>query len=219
MNSIKLGNQIIDDITPPYIIAEIGVNHEGSLEKAKELIELAKEGGADAAKFQTYKADTLASVNSPAYWDRSKEHTGSQHELFQKYDCFEEKDYIALCEHCKNVGIDFISTPFDDLAVDFLNPLIPFFKIASADITNIPFLRKIASKNKPVILFKRYLISTNLVVIQANFMLALIVCRKFLTFCATHQKTTPQQSYQFGLERNSPFCIYSNFINKFSQSI
>ena len=152
MNSIKLGNQIIDDITPPYIIAEIGVNHEGSLEKAKELIELAKEGGANAAKFQTYKADTIASVNSPAYWDRSMESTASQHELFQKYDCFDEKDYIALCEHCHKVGIEFLSTPFDEVAVDFLDPLMPFFKIASADITNIPFLRKIAFKQKPVLL-------------------------------------------------------------------
>jgi len=83
MNSIKLGNRVIEETTSPYIIAEIGVNHEGSLEKAKGLIELAHEGGADAAKFQTYKADTLASVNSPAYWDRNKENTGSQHELFQ----------------------------------------------------------------------------------------------------------------------------------------
>jgi sialic acid synthase SpsE len=152
MKAIKLGNKIIDQTSPPYIIAEIGVNHEGSLEKAKELIELAKEGGADAAKFQTYKADTLASVNSPAYWDRDKENTGSQHELFQKYDCFEEKDYIALCKHCKNVGIDFISTPFDDLALDFLDNLVPFFKIASADITNIPFLRRVAAKRKPILL-------------------------------------------------------------------
>ena len=111
MNSIKLGNKIINATTPPYIIAEIGVNHEVSLKKAKELIELAKEGGADAAKFQTYKADTLASVNSPAYWDRNKENTSSQHELFQKYDCFEENDYIALCKHCQKVGLDFISRP------------------------------------------------------------------------------------------------------------
>lgn len=152
MNSIKLGENIIDETTPPYIIAEIGVNHEGSLSKAKELIDLAKEGGAEAAKFQTYKANTLASVNSPAYWDLNKENTLSQHELFQKYDCFDEKEYIALYEHCHNVGIEFLSTPFDEVAVDFLEPLMNFFKIASADITNIPFLRKIASKKKPVLL-------------------------------------------------------------------
>ena len=83
---IKLGQKTINDDSLPYIIAEIGVNHEGSIEKAKELISLAKEGGADAAKFQSYKAETLASKNSPAYWDTNKESTRSQYELFKKYD-------------------------------------------------------------------------------------------------------------------------------------
>jgi N-acetylneuraminate synthase len=152
MLQIQLGSTMIDADSPPYIIAEIGVNHSGSLKKAKELIDLAKEGGANAAKFQTYKADTIASINSPAYWDRTKEKTSSQNELFQKYDCFNEKDYIALFHHCQDVEIDYLSTPFDDTAVDFLDPLMACFKIASADITNIPFLRKIASKKKPVLL-------------------------------------------------------------------
>ena len=138
MNSIKLGNRIIDATTPPYIIAEIGVNHEGSLVKAKELIELVKEGGADAAKFQSYKADTLASKQSPAYWDVTKEPTKSQHELFQKYDQFGPEDYLTLAEHCTIQDINFISTPFDDASIDFLDPIVPFFKIASANITNIP---------------------------------------------------------------------------------
>jgi sialic acid synthase SpsE len=136
----------------PYVIAEIGVNHEGSLEQAKKLIELAKKGGADAAKFQSYKASTLASKNSPAYWDTNKEPTLSQHQLFKKYDAFGQSEYIELAAHCRNVGIDFLSTPFDDVAIDFLDPLMPFFKIASADITNIPFLRKVAAKGKPVVL-------------------------------------------------------------------
>ena len=73
--SIKLGDRIISSESKPYIIAEIGVNHEGSMDQAKRLIDLAKEGGADAAKFQTYKADTLASKQSPAYWDLTKEST------------------------------------------------------------------------------------------------------------------------------------------------
>ena len=68
MINIRLGSHEINQMSMPYIIAEIGVNHEGSFLKAKQLIDLAKEGGADAAKFQTYKADTLASKNSPAYW-------------------------------------------------------------------------------------------------------------------------------------------------------
>lgn len=152
MNSIQLGNFTVNEESDPYIIAEIGVNHEASMSKAKELIELAKLGGANAAKFQTYKAETIASKNSPAYWDLSKEKTKSQFELFKKYDKFGEKEYILLYEHCKKVGIDFVSTPFDSKSIDFLDPLMSFYKIASADITNLPFLRKIASKNKPIIL-------------------------------------------------------------------
>lgn len=136
----------------PYIIAEIGVNHEGDLKLAKELIRQAKEGGAHAAKFQSYKASKLASKNSPAYWDTNKETTKSQHELFKKYDSFGERDYQELAVYCKEVGIDFVSTPFDLEAVDFLDSLMPFFKIASADITNIPLIRKCASKKKPIIM-------------------------------------------------------------------
>jgi N-acetylneuraminate synthase len=116
------------------------------------LIELAHEGGAHGAKFQSYKANTLASKQSPAYWDTSKEATLSQHELFQKYDNFEAGDYAALAAHANKVGIDFLSTPFDDDAVDYLAPLVPFFKIASADITNTPLLRRVAKVGKPVVL-------------------------------------------------------------------
>lgn len=136
----------------PYVIAEIGVNHEGDFDTAKRLIDLAKEGGADAAKFQTYKADKIASKHSPAYWDRAAEPTDSQRELFMKYDAFEEEDYAALAEYCKEVEIDFASTPFDAEAVAFLNPLMTYFKIASADLTNIPMLRLIAANGKPVLL-------------------------------------------------------------------
>jgi N-acetylneuraminate synthase len=150
--SVVLGRRTMSPTSRPYIIAEIGVNHEGSLELAKRLIELAKEGGADGAKFQSYKADTLASKNSPAYWDTSKEATRSQHELFQKYDNFEPEDYAELARHAAECDIDFLSTPFDDAAVDYLEPLVPFYKIASADITNTPLLRRVARTRKPVVL-------------------------------------------------------------------
>ena len=151
-NTVKLGNRVIDTRSKPYIIAEIGVNHEGSIDQAKRLIDQAKLGGADAAKFQSYKADSLASIYSPSYWDTNAEITLSQHALFQKYDKFGSKEYYLLAEHCQKAGIDFISTPFDDEAIEFLNPLVPFFKIASADLTNTPFLRKVAIKGKPVLL-------------------------------------------------------------------
>ena len=152
LNKIKLGKRLVTDNSLPYIIAEIGVNHEGSLKQAIHLIDLAKEGGADAVKFQTYKAETLASKNSPSYWDLTKEKTRSQYKLFKKYDSFTKEDYYSLFEYCQDINIDFLSTPFDIEAVDFLDEIIPFFKIASADITNLPFLRKVASKGKPVLI-------------------------------------------------------------------
>lgn len=136
----------------PYLIAEIGVNHEGDIDLAKQLIDQAAVGGAHAAKFQSYKAEKLASRNSPAYWDTTQEPTESQYKLFQKYDSFGPDDYRELASHCKKRGIHFLSTPFDLDAVEFLNPLVPAFKIASADITNVPLIRRVAATGKPLII-------------------------------------------------------------------
>ena len=138
--------------TTPYVIAEIGVNHENSLSTAMEMIREAKRGGADAAKFQTYSAELLAMKNSPAYWDQTEEPTASQYELFSKFDAFGPEEYRQLSEHCRKVGIDFMSTPFDLESAAFLNDLVQVFKVASADITNIPLLRYVGSLGKPVIL-------------------------------------------------------------------
>ncbi len=149
---IKFGDRIVGQSDLPYVIAEIGVNHEGSLATAKLLIESAKRGGADAAKFQTYKAGLIASKFSPSYWDTTKEPTTSQFELFTKYDAFGEAEYQELAAHCKKHQIEFVSTPFDLGAVDMLDPLVRYFKIASADITNPPLLKKVAATGKPVIL-------------------------------------------------------------------
>ncbi|MFM8778046.1 MAG: N-acetylneuraminate synthase family protein, partial [Acidimicrobiaceae bacterium] len=152
MPQIKFGDRVVGQSDLPYVIAEIGVNHEGSLETAKLLIESAKRGGADAAKFQTYKAGLIASKFSPSYWDTSQEPTTSQYELFTKYDAFGEAEYKELAAHCKKHEIEFVSTPFDLGAVDMLNPLVRYFKVASADITNPPLLKKVAVTGKPVIL-------------------------------------------------------------------
>jgi N-acetylneuraminate synthase len=139
-------------ISKPYIIAEAGVNHEGSMELAKRLIDEAKEGGADAIKFQSYKAETLASKNSPYYWDISKEPTRSQYELFKKYDKFWKKEYEELKKYCDQVGIEFMSTPFDIESATFLNDLMDVFKISSSDITNLPFIEYQCQFGKPIIL-------------------------------------------------------------------
>lgn len=136
----------------PYVIAEAGVNHEGSMDIAKRLVDEAKEGGADAIKFQTYKADTLASKHSPAYWDTSKEPTLSQHELFSRHDKFWKSEMVALKEYCDKVGIEFMSTPFDIESATFLNDLMSVYKISSSDITNKPFIQFMCGFNKPIIL-------------------------------------------------------------------
>ena len=136
----------------PYIIAEAGVNHEGSMDIAKRLIDEAKEGGAHAIKFQTYKAATLASKNSPAYWDTTKEPTTSQYELFKKHDKFWKGEFENLKLHCDAAGIEFMSTPFDVESAQFLNDLMDVFKISSSDITNQPFIQHLCKFNKPIIL-------------------------------------------------------------------
>jgi N-acetylneuraminate synthase len=155
MNIIQLFNSIDPYETKlyrPYVIAEAGVNHEGSMDIAKRLVDEAKEGGADAIKFQTYKADTLASKHSPAYWDTSKEPTLSQHELFSKHDKFWKNEMVELKEYCDKVGIEFMSTPFDIESAIFLNDLMSVYKISSSDITNKPFIQFMCSFNKPIIL-------------------------------------------------------------------
>lgn len=144
----------------PYIIAEIGVNYydiatkEGIniMEAAKKMIYEAKEAGANAIKFQSYKADKIAAKNSPSYWDTTKEPTTNQHDLFKKFDKFGEEEYKELAEYCKVVKIDFMSTPFDLEAIDYLDSLVNMHKISSSDITNYPLLYKTAKKGKKTLL-------------------------------------------------------------------
>ena len=136
----------------PFLIAEAGVNHEGSIDIAKRLIDEAQEGGADAIKFQTYKAETIASTDSPSYWDLSKEPTESQYRLFKKYDKFWKSEYETLARHCEASGIEFLSTPFDVESAKFLNDLMGVFKISSSDLNNKPFIDILCAFEKPIIL-------------------------------------------------------------------
>lgn len=144
----------------PYVIAEIGVNYYDTarelnitpLEAARKYIYEAKQAGIDAVKFQSYKADTIVSKNSPAYWDTTKEPTKTQYELFLKFDHFNAEEYGELCRYSRELGIDFMSTPFDYASADYLADMVDVFKISSSDITNHPFLRYIAKKGKPIYL-------------------------------------------------------------------
>lgn len=144
--------------TKPYLIAEMGVNFYDTarvmnispLVAAKLYIDASAEAGVDCAKFQSYKADTIVSKNSPAYWDLSKEPTTTQHALFQKHDGFNEEDYRELCEYTHAKGLDFTSTPFDYASADYLEDMVDFYKISSSDLSNLPFIAHIAKKGKPV---------------------------------------------------------------------
>jgi len=153
MKILNVFNTELDkQIARPYIIAEIGVNHENSMITAKRLVNEAKEGGAHAVKFQSYKAETLASKDSPAYWDTTKEPTKSQFELFKKHDSFWKDEMQELKDYCDNIDIEFMSTPFDVESAQFLNEMMDVFKISSSDITNKPFIEFIAGFGKPIIL-------------------------------------------------------------------
>lgn len=135
------------------IIAEAGVNHNGSIELAKKLIDAAKECGADVVKFQTANADALVSRYAPMaeYQKKNTGKTESQKDMLQKlllgYGAFTE-----LAAYCKSREIEFLSTPFDLDSIDFLEPLVRFWKVPSGEITNLPYLIKIASTRKSVVL-------------------------------------------------------------------
>ena len=121
------------------------------LEAAKLYIDKAAEAGIDCAKFQSYKANTIVSKNSPAYWDTTKEATKTQYELFQKFDGFGESEYKELCDYTHSKGMDFTSTPFDYASADYLYDMVDFYKISSSDLSNIPFIKHIAAKGKPMV--------------------------------------------------------------------
>nr|WP_307902656.1 N-acetylneuraminate synthase family protein [Clostridium botulinum] len=148
-----------------FIIAEIGVNYYDIakkesitvLEAAKLMIKEAKNAGAQAAKFQTYKAGKIASKKAPAYWDTTEENTKSQYELFTKFDKFGESEYAELAKYCEEIGIMFMSTPFDFESADYLNDLMAIYKISSSDLTNLP-LSSISQKKGNLYLYLQVLL-------------------------------------------------------------
>ena len=142
------------------LIAEIGVNYYDIAKKhgvspidaAKLMVKEAKQAGVHAVKFQTYKADTLASKNSPSYWDTNEESTTSQFELFKKFDSFSYNEYKELADYCKELDIEFLSTAFDFESADYLYELMNVYKISSSDLSNLPFVEYQAKKGKPILL-------------------------------------------------------------------
>ena len=152
-NQIVLGEKIIEKDSPIFIIAEAGVNHNGSMEIAKKLIDVACEAKVDAIKFQTFNPDDLVTEDATmcSYQEKNIGEKDSQLSMLKKinldYECFKE-----LKKYCDEKKILFLSTPHTEDAIDFLNDLVPAFKIGSGDLTNLPFLKKISRIGKPMIL-------------------------------------------------------------------
>ena len=154
VTSIQIGARVIGPDRPCFVIAEAGVNHDGGLEKAVRLVEVAVEAGADAVKFQTFKAERLVTA-SAAKADYQVRATGSsepQAQMLRRLELADD-DHRELMRQCDRHGILFLSTPFDEGSVDLLANLgVQAFKVASGDVTNFPLLIHIASKGRPVIL-------------------------------------------------------------------
>jgi N-acetylneuraminate synthase len=139
---------------PCFVIAEAGVNHNGDLELARSLVEAARKAGADAVKFQTFKAENLVSANAPkaAYQMRTTDAEESQFAMIKRLE-LSAADHRELLDHCGRLGILFLSSPFDESSADFLDDLgMPAFKIPSGEVVNLPFLAHVARKGKPIIL-------------------------------------------------------------------
>jgi sialic acid synthase SpsE len=155
MKKIKIGNRLIGKGDAPYFIADIGANHDGSLDKAFKLIELAKEAGADAAKFQNFKANQIVSkigfeklgtqVGHQSKWKKS---------VFEVYeDASISQDWTPLLKQkCMEVGIDYFTSPYDIESVDHVDSFVDLYKIGSGDITWLEIIEHISSKKKPVLL-------------------------------------------------------------------
>lgn len=154
MKTFKLGERPIGTAHPPYVIAEIGSNHNGDMDLCRRLIDAAAEAGADAVKFQSWSEQSLASetqfAQNTSYADRKK-HFGTLREMIRAYQFTEEQHRIAKA-HCDACRITFASTPFSPSEADLLESLeVPFFKIASMDINYLRLLRYVARKQKPML--------------------------------------------------------------------
>ncbi len=153
--TMRIGEKSIGVGFPTYFIADIAANHDGSLERAKSLIHLAHLAGADAAKFQHFKASSIVSEHGFAALGPNTSHqTAWVDSVIDVYDAASIPDdwTIELYEECKKVGITFLSTPYNERAVDELDPLVPAYKIGSGDIDWLKHIEHIAQKGKPVLL-------------------------------------------------------------------
>ena len=154
MNCFKVGDKKIGEDNPIFLIAEAGVNHNGSLSIARSLVDVAADSGVDAIKFQTYKTEKLIlqSTEKASYQQSKVNKEESFYEMLKKYE-LEEGNFKILKEYCDEKGLIFLSTPFDTSSVELLEDLnVPAYKIGSGDMNNFPLIKLICSKGKPILL-------------------------------------------------------------------
>ena len=213
---IKINKDYIGEKFPAYFIAEAGVNHNGSLKLAKQLIDIAKKSGANAVKFQTFKADNIIIPKGP----KAKYHietTGKDKKLswrdLLRSQEISKKMHIELIKYCKLKKITFLSTPYDKESADLLDKLgVPAFKIASTDNDNYPLLEYIAKKRKPMIIstamasMKEILLARKVIIASG--------CKKFAFLQCTGNY--PSKTIDSNMKLGSPHCflsIWSEFDN------
>jgi len=154
-SKLNIGSTTIEVGGAPYFIADIGANHNGDISKAKELIYLAAESGAHAAKFQHFKADSIVSKHGFETMKGAQSHQNSwKKSVFQVYqDASIDLDWTqVLLDTCSDAGVEFFTSAYSESLVDFIDPFVPAFKIGSGDITWPQIMNKMASKGKPLIL-------------------------------------------------------------------
>ncbi len=151
--TIKIAGRTIQDGSPIFIIAEAGVNHNGRMDLAKKLVDTAKRIGADAVKFQTFRAEDLVTADAPqADYQKKMDRARSQFEMLKKLE-LSETQFFELFEYCRKQKIIFLSTPFDLASAEFLSLLgVPAYKVGSGEITNFMLLRQVARYQKPIVL-------------------------------------------------------------------
>lgn len=152
--TVKIANTVISHDNPPFIIAEAGINHNGKIEKAFQMIEIAKKSGSNAVKFQTFKAKEFISNSNLlfTYFSQGKKITEPMIDLFKRHE-FSEKEWLQIKKKCNEEKIIFLSSPLNPTDLEFLLKLnIPAIKLGSTDFTNLPFIRKCTATKLPLIL-------------------------------------------------------------------
>jgi len=151
---IQVGGKSISKSSPTFVIAEAGVNHGGDMVVAKQLIDLAVDAKADAVKFQTFKSEHLIlnDIQKAPYQKNTTDSSETQFDMLKKLEVSKEQN-LELKRYCSEKGIIFLTTPFDEESLEEIDELdLPAYKVASTDTTNLPFLKKIAKKGKPIFL-------------------------------------------------------------------